>query len=212
MSIKRRPHIQYFFFSLVYSVLILFAFNIKSILDFINVSIMYLPLLFIIMISNNNTKIIELGMVEIEYLQNKHKIFTYIKNILYDLLAIVVTILVHLFLFITIYDISFNVAVSVIDYITYSSISILLFISFSYFMSTLTFSKSITIFGCSIIWIFFMINIESTLIVNPFFYVGNPNSSITYLYIQGIIILALLTATGYLKTKSPYFLQHIRRV
>ncbi|MBS4455565.1 hypothetical protein [Tuanshanicoccus lijuaniae] len=208
---KKRLNLQYFAYSIVYSLLILFAFNIKSVLDFVNVSIMYLPLYFIITISNYNTKINDIGMIEIEYMQNRNKLLNYFKGVIIELFSIVVIIAVHLCLYLIFYRMDFNSSVSIYDYAMHTCTSILLFVGFAYFLSTLTFSKSIAIFVCSIFWIYFMINIDSSSILNPFFYVGNPNSSMVYVYVQSIISIGFIFLTGYLKTKSPYFLQSIRR-
>ncbi len=210
--IQKRLNLQYFAFLIVYSLLILFAFNIKSVLDFINVSVMYLPLYFIITVPNYNTKINEIGMIEIEYIQNRNKSLNYFKCVIVDLFSIIVIIAVHLGLYVIFYKMNFNSSVSIYDYILYTYLSILLFVSFAYFMSTLTFSKSIAVFVCSIFWIYFMINIDSASILNPFFYVGNPNSPQLYFYAQSIISIGFILLTGYLKSKSPYFLQSIRKI
>lgn len=209
---KKRLNLQYFVYPIVYSLLILFAFNIKSVLDFVNVSIMYLPLYFIITVSNYNTKINNIGMIEIEYMQNRNKFLNYFKSVIIELLSLIVIITVHLGLYIIFYRMDFNSSVSIYDYILNTYTSILMFVGFAYFVSSLTFSKSIAIFVCSIFWIYFMINIDSTSILNPFFYVGNPNSSVVYVYVQNIIGIGFIFLTGYLKTKSPYFLQSIRRI
>lgn len=211
MMLKKRFNLQYFTFLIVYLLLILFAFNIESVLDFVNVSIMYLPLYFIITVSNYNTKINDIGMIEIEYMQNRNKFLNYFKNVILDFFSIALIIFVHLGLYTVFYGGDFNLGVSIFDYILNAYASILLFVGLTYFVSTLTFSKSITIFICSIFWIYFMINIDSTSILNPFFYVGDPNSSSIYLYTQNIISIVLLCLTGYLKSKSPYFLESIRR-
>jgi|GEM_PF-3406176 membrane protein len=211
MILKKRFNLQYFTFLIVYLLLILFAFNIESVLDFVNVSIMYLPLYFIITVSNYNTKINDIGMIEIEYMQNRNKFLNYFKNVILDFLSIALIIFVNLGLYTVFYGGNFNSGVSIFDYILNAYASILLFVGLTYFVSTLTFSKSITIFICSIFWIYFMINIDSTSILNPFFYVGDPNSSSMYLYTQNIISIVLLFLTGYLKSKSPYFLESIRR-
>ncbi len=210
--IKRKFNLQYSSFAIAYSILILFAFNIKSILDFVNVSIMYLPLYFIITVSNYNTRVNDIGMIEIEYMQNRNKLLNYFKDIIIEFLGILLIIIVHLVLYNFIYSMSFNLSVSIHDYIAHTYISILFFVGIACFVSTLTLSKSIAIFSCSIFWIYFMINIDSTSIINPFFYVGNPNSSVLYLYIQGVISVIFIIVTGYLKTKSPYFLQAIRKI
>lgn len=212
MLLKKRLNLQYFAFLIAYSLLILFAFNIESVLDFVNISIMYLPLYFIVTVSTYNTKVIDIGMIEIEYIQNRKKYLSYFKNVFADILSIFVIILVQLGLYIVFYGFDFNSSVSIYKYMIHVYTSILFFVGLSYFLSTLTFSKSISIFICSILWIYFMINIDSTLVFNPFFYVSNPNSTSFNLYVQNIISLVFILLAGYFKSKSPYILQSIRRI
>lgn len=208
---RKRLRLQCFAYPIVYSLLILFAFNIQSVLDFVNVSIMYLPLYFIITVANYNNIIIDSGMTEIEYIQNRRKISRYFMDIIIEIFNVIIIISAHLGLYIILYGMGFNSGVSLYSYVIHTCNSILFFVGFTYFVSSLTFNKSIAIFVCSIFWIYFMINIDSTSFLNPFFYVGNPNSSDIYLYLQSIIYFGFIFFTGYLKTKSPYFLQSIRR-
>lgn len=204
--------IQPLFLLLGYSVLILMAFNIRNVLDFMNISIMYSPLFFLVFIAKHNTELKDILMLEIEYIQNKVKVLHFLKDVFYSIMLICLSIVINLIVYILLYGWGFNFAVTVYDYVLYIFTSNFLFVSLMYFMSTLTFSKSISISILSVFWIVFMVDIESRSLINPFFYVGDPNSSLTYIFVQLGIGCVALFITAYLKTKSPYFLQAIRKI
>lgn len=208
---KRAFNINIFLYLSVYSFLILLVFNIQSVLDFLNISIMYLPLFFIIFISNHNTEIIEVGMIEIYFIQNKSQVYSFFKDVFLTLLNICIMLLMNLAFYKILYIDNFNFAISIAHYFAYTFTSILFFTSFAYLFSTLTFNKSASIFFLSIFWLIFIVNVESRIFFNPFYFVGDPNSPLFYMLVQlGISIMALFL-TGYLKTKSPYILQRIRK-
>ncbi|MCF0126167.1 MAG: hypothetical protein HUJ68_10525 [Clostridia bacterium] len=166
---------------------------------------MYLPLFFIVTVSNYNSRINDVGMLEIEYTQNKHKLITYIKDLAYDCLTVMIMTGVHLIICKLLYTLSFNAAVTIYDYIIHTIISIVFFSSIAYIVCALSFSKSIAIFVCSMIWIYFMVNIDSTSLINPFYYVGDPNSSAVHMYGQSMISLVLIIVTGYIRLQRPFF-------
>ena len=166
MIFKKKFTLQYIALLLVYSVLILCAFNIRSILDFVNTSIMYLQ---------------------------------------YACLTVMIMTGVHLIICKLLYTLSFNAAVTIYDYIIHTIISIVFFSSIAYIVCALSFSKSIAIFVCSMIWIYFMVNIDSTSLINPFYYVGDPNSSAVHMYGQSMISLVLIIVTGYIRLQRPFF-------
>lgn len=211
MNVKKISIVFPFIYVTFYCFFILKAFNIQNILDFMNITILYLPIFFIILSVLKNLETVDLGLLEIEYIQNRIKIKRFFICLANNMIVIILALIINLLLFEIMYPFKFNQGVKLIDYFIITFIAITFFSSFSIFISNLTLNKSISIFIVTIYWIYFMINVMSQSIFNPFYYVANPAIYDNNLIVQIFIIIIFILGSLYLKRKSPYFLHIFKK-
>lgn len=194
---------------LIFVILIPIAMYVPTYFDFVNVSTIYLPFVGIVLFTD--VTLLDKGShaEEITYLSNKKPIATFIQRYL-------ITVAV-LFIYIVFSNIIFRIMqqfqgevlvepISTLEYILITGCGCLFIGTISMTISTILNNIYIG-YGFSIIyWLYWNINCQTEMIINPFPFIANPTFYEKPLIIVYAFTLVLVLLNCFLTNKSPFYI------
>jgi hypothetical protein len=194
---------------LILVILIPIAMYVPTYFDFVNVSTIYLPFVGIVLFTDINLLDKGSQSEEIAYLSDKKPITTFIQRYL---IAVVL-----LFMYIIFSNIIFRILqqfrgevivepISTIEYILIAGCGCLFVGAISMTISSILNNVYIG-YGFSIIfWLYWNINCQMEMIINPFPFIANPTFYEKPLIIIYCLTLVLILINCFLSKKSPFYL------
>lgn len=194
---------------LIFVILIPIAMYVPTYFDFVNVSTIYLPFVGIVLFTDINLLDKANQSEEIAYLSDKKPITTFIQRYLIAVVLLFVYIIFSNIIFRILQQFRSEVIVepiSTIEYILIAGCGCLFVGTISMTISSILNNVYIG-YGFSIIfWLYWNINCQTEMIINPFPFIANPTFYEKPLIIIYCLTLFLILINCFLSKKSPFYL------
>lgn len=190
-----------------FSAVILLAMYKEITLDYINESVMYLPLFAMLLTTMVNLEIYEYRIEEIYYVANVKKLKTFIFNVSKIILIEATVIVFNYLMYGVLFDIGFEHSIEKRLYFEAVFIAMLYITSITTFMCVLLKRKSSVLCVISLIWIYWMVNATQVSSSNPFIFVAIPSEYESFIIGQILISLLLLLGAFLLESKGPFWIK-----
>jgi len=190
--------------ALVFTIVFIFGFNMRSILDFTNNMVMYFPLYVLISIPEIIMHGEEEGMKEIKFIQQRSKVKEFFAWLGMKLVLFAILISCIAFIFFLLRDVSFRQG---IDYKMYliSVLSASMLVGAIGLLTAVILRNRGAVYVVGFLcWIYWNINYDRLSPLNPFLFIADPIDCMKYIPLQWVIIALLLLLTCWFNTKTPY--------
>lgn len=194
---------------LIFIIVIPIAMYVPTYFDFVNVSTIYLPFIGIVLFTDITMMDKGSHAEEIMYLSNKKPIGTFIQRYLIAVVLLFVYIIFSNIVFRIMQQLQGDTIVepiSTIEYIIIAGCGCLFIGTISMTISTI-FNNVYIGYGFSIIfWLYWNINCQAEIIINPFPFIANPTFYEKPLIIIYAYTLALILINCFFTNKSPFYI------
>lgn len=195
--------------ALVFTIVFLFGFNMRSILDFTNNMVMYFPLYVLISIPEIIIHGEEEGMKEIKFIQLRNKVKEFFVWLGTKLVVFAILISCIAFVFFLLKDATFKQGIDYKMYLINVLSSSMLVGAIGLLAAVIFRNRGAVYVAGFFCWIYWNINYDHPSPLNPFLFVADPIDCMKYIPFQWIIIALLLLLTCWLNTKTPYFFKEL---
>ncbi len=189
-----------------FAAIILVSMYKTTVLDYINESVMYLPIFSIILTVLVLLETYEYKMEEIYYIADKSRVKTFIKRIMRIMLIEIIVIMMNLVLYLLFFDIGFEHDSSKWLYFEATILSMFMFVAVTSFLCALFKNKAMVLCTASLYWIYWICNLKESFF-NPFIFVENPVVFEDYRGSQIIFIIFFVLIFFVIESKGPFWIK-----